>query len=643
MMNVDQLLFKNLMVNFGTIHLVKNRAIGAAFALVALSFVVSDLHADVRFKPKGHEFELTGKLVGDQLATSLSLGPNGGFAVWQDNSTDPFGYGIAAQRIDTVGNPVGSPIRVNSQLKGDQERPSVGIIPEGGAYFVWEGGASGFHRVQYRVANSLGVFISEDNFVTTPDSGEQTEPSLVVLNDGSAVLSWTDYLADGSHKGVSARVIGKDGNPLTESFRLNQFNVGNQHKSKVLALPEGGFAAVWVSDQQLNQKSLDVVGRIFSAAGKPLTDEVVLSPEGINANPVIGVAGDSLVVAWEQLNLKKKQDRWDIAIRSFDFNLKPLSDSSLANVQLKGDQYAPQIKGGSSGAMLVWSSLGQDKSREAVIGRFIDPTGRLSESEIIVNTYQDHSQINPALTISDGEYIVAWSTPRLGDSGFDIVGQRYVAQEAKPLLPAIVDLFVNPVSETEMFVSWPKVSGMDIKHYELYFNDQVNPKTFVNNYVLWPGLRPGSEYAYRVAYVTEDGRRSKISSFGVNKTWGRDYNGDGLPDDWQNRYFGNEVSNWSGALEDSDGDGATNQQEFAAGTDPSDPEDLLILDLSKMEEGQRLQWNAQPGAVYQLQQSSEISGEWLNIGEPVLASEREAGISLKSVEDMSFYRIKKIR
>ena len=81
MMNVDQLLFKNLMVNFGTIHLVKNRAIGAAFALVALSLVVSDLHADVRFKPKGHEFELTGKLVGDQLATSLSLGPNGGFAV----------------------------------------------------------------------------------------------------------------------------------------------------------------------------------------------------------------------------------------------------------------------------------------------------------------------------------------------------------------------------------------------------------------------------------------------------------------------------------------------------------------------------------------------------------------------------------
>ena len=130
---------------------------------------------------------------------------------------------------------------------------------------------------------------------------------MVVLENGSAILSWTDYLADGSHKGVSARVIGKDGQPLTDSFRLNQFNIGNQHKSKLVALPEGGFAAVWVSDQQLDQKSLDIVGRVFSADGKPLTGEVVLAPEGINANPVLALAGDNLVVAWEQLNLKVKQ------------------------------------------------------------------------------------------------------------------------------------------------------------------------------------------------------------------------------------------------------------------------------------------------------------------------------------------------
>ena len=191
-----------------------------------------------------------------------------------------------------------------------------------------------------------------------------------------------------------------------------------------------------------------------------------MAPEGVNANPDIALAGNNLVVAWEQLDLQQKQNRWDVAIRSFDLNLKPLSDASLANIKLKGDQFAPQLKGDSSGAMLVWNSFGQDKSREAVMGRFIDITGRLSENEVVVNTYQDHSQIQPTLTATADKYIVAWSTPRSGDTGFDIVGQRYVAQDAKPLLPAIADIFVNPVSENELFVSWPKVNGLNIKHYE---------------------------------------------------------------------------------------------------------------------------------------------------------------------------------
>ena len=123
--------------------------------------------------------------------------------------------------------------------------------------------------------------------------------------------------------------------------------------------------------------------------------------------------------------------------------------------------------------MLVWNSFGQDKSREAVMGRFIDETGRLSENEVLVNTNQDHSQIHPTLTAAADKYIVAWSTPRSGDTGFDIVGQRYVAQDAKPLLPAIADIFVNPVSENELFVSWPEVKGLNIKHYELFHYSPV--------------------------------------------------------------------------------------------------------------------------------------------------------------------------
>jgi hypothetical protein len=623
----------------------KGQTMRLAFALGLAGVGFSTAKADLRYEAKGTEYDLTGKLVGDQVAARLAMGSKGGYLVWQDNATDEFGLGISALRIDVAGNSVGAPVRINSLLKGNQEQPRVGVLANGGTIFAWEGGASGFHRVNYRVANAEGLFLGEDRFVTGPESGEQVEPAIAALKNGGSVLAWTDYLEDGSVKGVSARIIGANGQAQTDAFRLNKFTLGNQHKAQVVAMPGSRFAAVWVSDQQQDAKSIDVVLRVFSATGQALTEEVIVSPLGISANPTLNISGESLVVAWEQLDLEQKINRWDIGARSFDFNLKPLSEPVLANLHRKGDQFAPQLQGGPQGAMLVWTSLGQDKSREAVMGRFINSSGRLVEGEVSVNTTQALAQMQPTLTLStNGEFLVAWSTPNLGDTGFDVVGQRYVSKEAIDLLPAISEVFVNPISETELLVSWPAVKGLDVKHYEVYFDGLTTPKLFADNHVVWPGLRPGSEYSFRVAYQLSDGRHSELSALAFSKTWGRDYNADGLPDDWQREYFGKTVTTWPEASADSDADGATNGEEFAAGTDPSDRSDSLTVSLAKLERGQRLEWNARPGALYQLQHTAALgSGSWANVGEPVLALEGRAGITLESVENMKFYRIKKIR
>ena len=623
----------------------KGQTMRLAFALGLAGVGFSTAKADLRYEAKGTEYDLTGKLVGDQVAARLAMGSKGGYLVWQDNATDEFGLGISALRIDVAGNSVGAPVRINSLLKGNQEQPRVGVLANGGTIFAWEGGASGFHRVNYRVANAEGLFLGEDRFVTGPESGEQVEPAIAALKNGGSVLAWTDYLEDGSVKGVSARIIGANGQAQTDAFRLNKFTLGNQHKAQVVAMPGSRFAAVWVSDQQQDAKSIDVVLRVFSATGQALTEEVIVSPLGISANPTLNISGESLVVAWEQLDLEQKINRWDIGARSFDFNLKPLSEPVLANLHRKGDQFAPQLQGGPQGAMLVWTSLGQDKSREAVMGRFINSSGRLVEGEVSVNTTQALAQMQPTLTLStNGEFLVAWSTPNLGDTGFDVVGQRYASKEAIDLLPAISEVFVNPISETELLVSWPAVKGLDVKHYEVYFDGLTTPKLFADNHVVWSGLRPGSEYSFRVAYQLSDGRHSELSALAFSKTWGRDYNADGLPDDWQREYFGKTVTTWPEASADSDADGATNGEEFAAGTDPSDKSDSLTVSLAKLERGQRLEWNARPGALYQLQHTAALgSGSWANVGEPVLALEGRAGITLESVENMKFYRIKKIR
>ena len=634
-------------------HLAKRRklCIGLTFALALLGLGVSTAWADLRFEAKGNEFDLTGKLVGDQLATQVVISSGGGYLVWHDNATDESGLGVSALMLDANSNPMGSPFRVNTQLLGNQDKPQVGLLSEGGAFFVWEAGATGFRRVQFRATNSRGLFSKEETFVTVANSGEQTDPSLAVLRHGNVAVAWTDYLLDGSVKGLSARIYSPAGDALTEPFRLNQFRDGNQYGARLQALPNGGIAAVWVSDQQQDEKSIDIIARLFNSVGQPLTDEIVVSQKGFSANPEIGIAGDRLVVAWEQVDLKDKNNRWDISIRAFDLGLKPMAGQVKANKQLEGDQFSPRVQGGDSGALLVWNSLGQDGSREAVMGRFINDKGLFAGTEFRVNTGTFAGQIQPNVSFdSNDRWLVTWSTPRRGDIGMDVVGQRFQAKSTEsntldPLEPVAV-VFVNPLSESELLISWPEMLGMDVDHYEVFIDNIPDPKPVDENFFIWKQLQPGREYAFRVIYELKDGRRSPISALGFNKTWGRDYNEDGLPDDWQRSFFGIDSAKWPSADADSDGDGATNLSEFLAGTDPKDRGSSLKLELTVLEQGQRLGWPAKPGSIYQLEKADRLGltrNYWEPEGDPVLAVEDSAGISLELVVNMRFYRIKRIR
>jgi hypothetical protein len=631
-------------------HLAKRRklCIGLACALALLGLGVSTAWADLRFEAKGTEYDLTGKLVGDQLATQVAISPSGGYLVWHDNATDQSGLGVSALMLDANANPVGSPFRVNTQLLGNQEKPQVGLLSEGGAFFVWEAGATGFRRVQFRATNSRGLFSKEETFVTVANSGEQTDPSLAVLRHGTVAVAWTDYLLDGDVKGLSARIYSPAGDALTEPFQLNQFRDGNQYGARLQALPNGGFAAVWVSDQQQDEKSIDIIARLFNSVGQPLTNEVVVSQKGISANPVLGIAGDRLVIVWEQVDLKNKKTRWDVSLRVFNLGLNPLAEQVKANKQLEGDQFAPRLQGDDSGALLVWNSLGQDGSREAVMGRFISESGLFIDSEFQVNTRTFAGQLQPNVsTDAAGKWLVTWSTPRRGDFGMDVVGQRFQIEstEAKPLEPIAV-VFVNPLSENELMVSWPEVAGLEVDHYEIFIDNIPDPKSVNRNFFIWKQLQPGREYSFRVVYQLKDGRRSPMSAFGFNKTWGRDFNLDGLPDDWQTAFFGRDSGKWPATNADSDGDGATNFNEFLAGTNPADTSSSLKLELSAMEQGQRLSWQTEPGSVYQLEKANRLGPgviQWRAEGDPVVAVEAAAGLSLKAVENMSFYRVKRIQ
>ena len=77
-----------------------------------------------------------------------------------------------------------------------------------------------------------------------------------------------------------------------------------------------------------------------------------------------------------------------------------------------------------------------------------------------------------------------------------------------------------------------------------------------------------------------------------------DSDGDGLPNDWEVLYFEDETNAVASA--DDDGDGASNLEEYVAGTDPMDSSSRFVSTGTETEAGWVLSWEPAEGRVYQI-------------------------------------------
>jgi len=642
---------------------VRPRSVALCLGWALAGLAVATVSAQTNYySANGTEYAIVGKLLGDQMFPDAAISATNGLVVWQDNATDGDGWGISAQRLDGTLSGVLSPFRVNVTGAGDQEHARVALLKNGGGVFVWQGGQEGYQHIFARYLTPTNTFLTTTDLVVSAFRNTNTfqvNPAVAVLNNSNVVVVWSSFDQAGANSllDVYAKILSPAGLTVSNEFLVNQFTNFNQRTPAVAALKGGGFVVTWVSEQE--QQALPVLGtntlgisssystassalvpsvniyaRLYqsngAAAGREFRVDTGADP---CANPSVAAASDgSFLVAWSARDLLNITNGWDVFARPFS-STGVGGPTVQLNTYVYGNQYAPHLSAIGLDYLAVWTSVGQDGSREGVYGQFVHSSGALVGGEFRVNTTTVSQQMQPVVA-SDGvsQFLTLWTSFAGLPYSFDLYAQRYLNVSA--ILPPMSAPFVwapfvvsNNVYQPELVVSWAPLLGLAVTNYEVYVDGAGLPAGVVtsNSWVMTAanGLRTNSTHSFAVDYLTTDGRRSPLSPATSGSTWGGQSWG-GIPFEWMQAYYGglaiafgpsgNATYNWPAPNVALAPGGLTLLQVFLSGGSPLDASTWLREQLARTTQGMFLKWNTQPGATYQVQMKTNLSGAWSNLG-----------------------------
>lgn len=240
-----------------------------------------------------------------QHEQALDIAEDGRILVgWSSRRQEVGSYGVFAQLLDGLGRPLGTELHINQYMPGAQKDPAVAFAANGDAYMAWtsvsdqDGDGAGIYLrrlsqlEQADGANNFGP-VGDEMRVNQNGFGEQFDPSMEVLSDGTLVVTW---LSD--HNGsiqAYARLLDASGQPQGDEFRLSSGE--GQDSMPAIAEIEGGFVAVWAQTEADQKTPQGIYAQNYSTDGKAQGSIKLLAGNGA-IEPSIDSNGSSFALAW---------------------------------------------------------------------------------------------------------------------------------------------------------------------------------------------------------------------------------------------------------------------------------------------------------------------------------------------------------
>ncbi|MBL69033.1 MAG: hypothetical protein CMO74_11385 [Verrucomicrobiales bacterium] len=364
----------------------------------------------VELKP----YPIMGELGGHQQEPVVAMGPDGGVMVWHHQANHAGSRGrLVVQRINKGGVGIGVPVPLSGSDFGVREmRPQVALLLNGGAVVAWESGPKSNRDVRLRFLSANGLFTSEVKTANTFTEGDQFQPALAALRDGSVMVAWVSNGQDNSGNGVFGQRFTALGAAMGREIRLNENIEMNQSQPALAPLSDGRFVGVWISESMEGKNETGapnlrghLVGRFYGANGMPAAGEFrINSMSGLCSRPVVAALGDGFVAAWEKRDEVEMMNQTDIFVRSFGRNGLPTGMEARWNAYKAGRQGRISLATQGGDGLLVWES-----EVRATLGREIHGRMLSGGAEFRVNERVKYHQQQPAVvSLGQGGFLVTW-------------------------------------------------------------------------------------------------------------------------------------------------------------------------------------------------------------------------------------------
>jgi len=210
-------------------------------------------------------------------------------------------------------------------------------------------------------------------------------------------------------------------------FQINSYTDNDQEYSVITNLIDGGFVVVWVSNGQ-DGSSLGIYGQRYNASGIIVGDEFQVNTDTNSEQDLPSIASledGGFVVTWQSLG--QYGASYGIYGQRYAADGTALGGEFQINTYTNDSQSTSSVTGLSDGSFVVtWTSLGQDGAFGGIYGQRYAANGSALGGEFQVNTYTtNHQERSSIASLAGGGFVVTWSSNEQDGSRYGVYGQRY--------------------------------------------------------------------------------------------------------------------------------------------------------------------------------------------------------------------------